>query len=72
MKHLIAPSMLASDFGNLKSEINMINESVADWFHLDIMDGVFVPNISFGIPVLRSIQETAKKNSRCTFNDRKT
>ena len=61
MKHLIAPSMLASDFGNLKSEINMINESVADWFHLDIMDGVFVPNISFGIPVLRSIQETAKK-----------
>ncbi len=42
MKHLIAPSMLASDFGNLKSEINMINESEADWFHLDIMDGVFV------------------------------
>ena len=53
--------MLASDFGNLKSEINMINESEADWFHLDVMDGVFVPNISFGIPVIKSIQERAKK-----------
>ena len=61
MKHLIAPSMLASDFSNLKSEINMINESDADWFHLDVMDGVFVPNISFGIPVIKSIQERAKK-----------
>tara|TARA_B100000902_G_scaffold338003_1_gene339287 strand:+ start:10 stop:660 length:651 start_codon:yes stop_codon:yes gene_type:complete len=61
MKHLIAPSMLASDFGNLKSEINMINDSDADWFHLDVMDGVFVPNISFGIPVIKSIQERAKK-----------
>jgi len=61
MKHLIAPSMLASDFGNLKSEIKMINESEADWFHLDVMDGVFVPNISFGMPVIKSIQETAKK-----------
>ena len=62
MKHLIAPSLLASDFGNLKSEINMINNSDADWFHLDVMDGVFVPNISFGIPVIKSIQETAKKD----------
>lgn len=61
MKHLIAPSMLASDFGNLKSEINMINDSDADWFHLDVMDGVFVPNISFGMPVIKSIQKTAKK-----------
>ncbi len=61
MQHLIAPSMLASDFGNLKSEINMINQSDADWFHLDVMDGVFVPNISFGIPVIKSIQQSAKK-----------
>lgn len=53
--------MLASDFGNLKSEINMINQSDADWFHLDVMDGVFVPNISFGIPVIKSIQQSAKK-----------
>ena len=61
MKHLIAPSILASDFGNLKSEINMVNESKADWFHLDIMDGVFVPNISFGMPVIQSIKKVAKK-----------
>ena len=61
MGHLIAPSMLASDFGNLKSEVNMVNESQADWFHLDIMDGRFVPNISFGIPVVQAIKKYTKK-----------
>ena len=61
MNHLIAPSMLASDFGNLKSEINMVNNSDADWFHLDIMDGVFVPNISYGMPIVKTIKKYAKK-----------
>ena len=60
-KHLIAPSVLAADFSNLKRDIEMINESEADWFHIDIMDGVFVPNISFGMPVLRDIKKHAKK-----------
>ncbi len=61
MKHLIAPSLLAADFSNLSSEVDMINKSEADWLHLDIMDGVFVPNISFGIPVLESIKDRCKK-----------
>ena len=61
MPHLIAPSMLAADFSNLKSEVNMINNSEADWLHLDIMDGLFVPNISFGIPVVKAIKKHTQK-----------
>ena len=58
---LIAPSILAADFANLQRDIEMINNSDADWFHIDIMDGVFVPNISFGMPVLEAISKHAKK-----------
>ena len=61
MSHLIAPSLLSADFSNLKKDVEMINNSEADWFHLDIMDGVFVPNISFGIPVLKAIKPIAEK-----------
>jgi ribulose-phosphate 3-epimerase len=57
----IAPSILAADFGNLQQAIEMINRSEADWIHVDVMDGVFVPNISFGMPVIKSIQEHAQK-----------
>ena len=57
----IAPSILAADFANLERDTKMINSSEADWFHIDIMDGVFVPNISFGMPVLAAIQNHAKK-----------
>lgn len=57
----IAPSILAADFANLQRDIEMINHSEADWFHIDIMDGVFVPNISFGMPVLEAIQRHARK-----------
>ena len=61
MSHLIAPSLLASDFANLQKECEMLNNSDADWYHLDVMDGVFVPNISFGIPVIEFINKHTLK-----------
>jgi len=61
MKHKIAPSLLAANFVNLAEDIEMINQSEADWLHLDIMDGVFVPNISFGFPVINAVSKISKK-----------
>ncbi len=61
MSHLIAPSILSADFTRLGEDIEMINNSSADWFHVDVMDGVFVPNISFGMPIMKAIQPIAKK-----------
>ncbi len=61
MQPMVAPSLLSANFGNLDADIEMVNRSVADWFHVDIMDGVFVPNISIGFPVLEAIRKKAKK-----------
>lgn len=61
MSHIIAPSLLSADFLNLQRDCEMLNRSAADWFHLDVMDGVFVPNISFGMPIIKAIRKATDK-----------
>lgn len=61
MKPIVAPSLLSADFGNLEKDVQMLNLSQADWIHLDVMDGVFVPNISFGMPVIKRVRQLSEK-----------